>query len=238
MNNIIYAGQSDGFDDDAADKYFEITVLDKKPASRENEVNPEQYDVSAAPPRCRRGERKKGLCVVIDQAVIPLKQAVIFKDEGIRHAALQAEKYFNSDAGNKNAVLAALGSLIIAYALSACGNKKYSPTVELVRADVSKNLSNSAYSLDDFLKNLPLNYDYVRKLFKKETGATPRDYLEGLRMELAEKLISSGVSNKYSNYTVSQIAEACGYTEPLYFSRVFKKHFGINPSDYRAKILS
>jgi AraC-like DNA-binding protein len=41
------------------------------------------------------------------------------------------------------------------------------------------------------------------------------------------------MSNRYSEYTVSQIAEACGYSDPLYFSRVFKKYFGVAPSEYK-----
>ena len=51
-------------------------------------------------------------------------------------------------------------------------------------------------------------------------------------MERAQTIILSGVTNRYSDYTVTQIAEACGFSEPLYFSRVFKKHFGVAPSYY------
>ncbi len=79
---------------------------------------------------------------------------------------------------------------------------------------------------------MPLNYDYMRKLFKKEVGATPHEYLLGLRMRRAQTLISSGVSSGYGVLTVAQIAESCGFAEPLYFSRVFKKYFGVSPSLY------
>lgn len=176
------------------------------------------------------------LHIYIERPVLGLKAPAVIDDVenlGIRHAAGQAEIFFN--AGEKNdAVLAALGNLIVSYVAAGLGQeKKYSPAVGLVCEDISKNLSNSAYALDDFIKNLPLNYDYVRKLFKKEVGLTPREYLEGQRMELAVKLLTSGISNKYSNYSVSQIAEACGYAEPLYFSRVFKKRYGVSPSMYK-----
>ena len=127
----------------------------------------------------------------------------------------------------------ALGNLLVNLVSFYADKKKYSPVVELVREDIAKNLSNPLYALEDYLKKLPLSYDYVRKLFQKETGATPRTYLENARMELAASILSSGVTNKYSNYSVSQVAEACGYLEPLYFSRVFKKHFGVSPSEYK-----
>ena len=72
----------------------------------------------------------------------------------------------------------------------------------------------------------------MRKLFKKETGVTPHEYLTRARMRRAKEIILSGVTNRYSEYTVTQIAEACGFAEPLYFSRVFKKYFGVSPSRY------
>ena len=96
-------------------------------------------------------------------------------------------------------------------------------------------MSDSSFRLDDAIKTLPLNYDYVRKLFKSETGVTPREYLLNERMKLARELILSGVTNRYSEYTVSQIAEACGFSEPLYFSRVFKKFYGVPPTEYGDK---
>jgi AraC-like DNA-binding protein len=51
----------------------------------------------------------------------------------------------------------------------------------------------------------------MRKLFKKEVGATPHEYLLGLRMRRAQTLISSGVSSGYGVLTVAQIAESCGF---------------------------
>ncbi|MGN0682328.1 MAG: helix-turn-helix domain-containing protein [Oscillospiraceae bacterium] len=53
-------------------------------------------------------------------------------------------------------------------------------------------------------------------------------------MQMAEKLLCSthGVEQN-----ISQIAYICGFSEPLYFSRVFKKNFGVSPKSYaeRAK---
>ena len=110
--------------------------------------------------------------------------------------------------------------------------------VVTVRDEIKKNISTPSFSLEDSIKKLPLNYDYVRKLFKKETGATPHEYLTDCRMQLARELISSGIGNRYSNYSVGQIAEACGFSEPLYFSRVFKKYYGFSPSEAKNKWLT
>jgi AraC-like DNA-binding protein len=41
---------------------------------------------------------------------------------------------------------------------------------------------------------------------------------------------------RFTNSTVSQIAYLCGYTDPLYFSRAFKRHQGRSPAHYGASI--
>ena len=62
-------------------------------------------------------------------------------------------------------------------------------------------------------------------------GITPLEYLTDLRMKKAEIMLSSLWTRDYS---VSEIAELCGFDNALYFSRVFRKHFGCSPSDFAA----
>ena len=220
MNKIVFAGRF-GYEQERAKRYLEILVTNG--------------EVKVVPPYSESAEEVDGLRVFIEQPVTPVKSVCILRGseaEGVRQAAEQAAVFFGQG-GKSRAVLDALGNLLISYINHYLGDgKEYSPVVKLVLADIDKNVSNGTYSLEDALKKLPLNYDYVRKLFKKETGATPHEYLVSERMRLAASLISSGVSNRYSDYTVSQIAEACGFSEPLYFSRVFKKYYGVAPSEY------
>ncbi len=177
----------------------------------------------------------EGITVLIEQPLLPLKEITVVSDvinEGIRSAAEQAAAFFAAETRGKEAVLNALGELLTAYILTLCANEGISPAVAALKADVDKYFTDSAYSVDVAIRKLPLNYDYVRKLFKKETGVTPHEYLTRARMSRAKEIILSGVTNRYSEYTVTQIAEACGFAEPLYFSRVFKKYFGVSPSRY------
>ena len=60
-------------------------------------------------------------------------------------------------------------------------------------------------------------------------GVTPLEYLTGLRMKKAEIMLTSQWTR---DYAVGEIAELCGYENALYFSRVFRKHFGCSPSQY------
>jgi AraC-like DNA-binding protein len=177
----------------------------------------------------------KNLTVILEQALLPIKEVTVIpsaKAYGLKETFYQAEYYFNNGQSERSNILSALGELIAAYITAYSSDKKFSPVVNTIMAEIDKNLSTAGFSLDGFLRTLPLNYDYVRKLFKKEVGLTPHDYLTNSRMELAKTIMISGVSNQYSSYTISQIAEMCGFTEPLYFSRVFKKYFGISPSEY------
>lgn len=218
MNKIVFVGKNAS--GERENKYLEIIITN-------NEVH-------VIPPYCDfRLSGADFLRVYIDQPVTPIKEDFYFYENitFITFAALQAEEFLKQEKGE--AVLQALGNLLVSLVSFYADKKKYSPVVELVREDIAKNLSNPLYSLEDYLKKLPLSYDYVRKLFQRETGATPRTYLENARMELAANILSSGVTNKYSNYSVSQVAEACGFAEPLYFSRVFKKHFGVAPTDFK-----
>lgn len=246
MNRISYAGRSDAgkaeFNGaERTNKNYEIIIPDAR-----GEISCEggvyAYDTGCAvviPPLVRHILRGGGgLSVTIEQALLPFKEIRVIRDDGeggIAYAARQAVRYFNSDVAKKELVLTALGGLLVSYVTAFADSGQFSPVVAMIRADVSRYLSDSTYSLEDSMRKMPLNYDYVRKLFKKEVGVTPHEYLMRERMELARGLILSGISNQYSSYTVSQIAEACGFAEPLYFSRVFKKYFGVAPSEYGKK---
>lgn len=66
---------------------------------------------------------------------------------------------------------------------------------------------------------------YFGNLFKQETGMSFRNFLTLIRINRAEEMLYSG------EYKIHEIADACGFTDVFYFSRVFKKHRGLSPSD-------
>lgn len=67
---------------------------------------------------------------------------------------------------------------------------------------------------------------YVSFLFKKITNVGFNDYINHLRIQHALSLIESSMTS------ITQISELCGYSDPLYFSKVFKKKLGISPTTY------
>lgn len=230
LNGIIYAGEDIQIN---SCKHFEILLPLSSGSITCGEAVPFKHgQVIVIPPLSKVTlELAKGLRVTVEKALLPLKRVAVIDDDGaIAFAVNEAVKYFKSQ--KSELVLSALGSLLVGYISAFTAQKKYSPIVSTVAEGIDKNLTNTTFSLDDFLKTFPLNYDYLRRLFKKEAGISPREYLLKGRMELARGIILGGISNRYSEYTVSQTAEACGYSDPLYFSRVFKKYFGVSPSEY------
>ena len=68
---------------------------------------------------------------------------------------------------------------------------------------------------------------YFRRLFKEQTGESPKQYILNLRLKKAKQLLSC------SDMKIWSIAEFCGFESTAHFCRTFKSHFGITPKDYR-----
>lgn len=66
-----------------------------------------------------------------------------------------------------------------------------------------------------------------RTVFRRCTGMSPTEYMTRMRMRRACELLTM------EDLSVREVAEACGYPDQLYFSRVFRSYFGVAPSKYR-----
>ncbi|MBP3702540.1 MAG: AraC family transcriptional regulator [Lachnospiraceae bacterium] len=87
---------------------------------------------------------------------------------------------------------------------------------------------NSKISLDQIAHNMYLSPVYISKIFKEETGESPINYLIKIRLEKAKEILSSS-----NGGTVKTIAKMVGYDDVYYFSKLFKKYYGISPLHYR-----
>jgi len=83
-------------------------------------------------------------------------------------------------------------------------------------------------TLDDVAKAVNLNRDYLCRLFKKETDLPMFRYLNNLRMQRAASIIAENPDRSY----IRDVATAVGIDDQFYFTRVFKKHYGVSPSEY------
>jgi AraC-like DNA-binding protein len=85
--------------------------------------------------------------------------------------------------------------------------------------------------IERIAKSLSLDRHYLSRIFKKETGLSIQDYLVQERMKRACALLSEGRS-------ITESASLCGYADLCNFSKMFKRIYGISPSDYRKSKLS
>lgn len=72
-----------------------------------------------------------------------------------------------------------------------------------------------------------LSYSYFKKLFIEKYGVPPVKYVTKLKIDRACELLQTKM------FSVSKIAEICGFENVYYFSNVFKKYTGVSPKNYR-----
>lgn len=102
------------------------------------------------------------------------------------------------------------------------GNKH----VDMAKRYIDENYGNQI-KVEDIADSIGVDRKYLRNLFFKYLGISTKDYLTEVRIEKAKELLSQ------SSVAVGEIASAVGYPDALAFSKMFKKHVGVAPSDYR-----
>ncbi len=85
----------------------------------------------------------------------------------------------------------------------------------------------SVFSLDELAKAMFLSRETCSRLFKRMSGKNITMYLEEYRVGQSLPLIRNG------EYTISMIAEMCGFSSAGRFARAFRKYMGCNPREYR-----
>lgn len=88
---------------------------------------------------------------------------------------------------------------------------------------------NQQIIIEDYAKERAMTANWFIQSFKKTTKFTPMQYILSLRITNAMNLIDT------TNYNMTQIASAVGYDNSMYFSRVFKKHTGMTPTEYKQR---
>ena len=103
----------------------------------------------------------------------------------------------------------------------------YDSRIREVLLFLDVHLANERLSIQDAADSACLNVAYFGRLFRKVIGVSFNEYLARKRTERAAELLNS------TDMTVQEIAERVGIPSSSYFSTVFKKNMGMNPSRYR-----
>ncbi len=108
--------------------------------------------------------------------------------------------------------------------------QKTNGTIENAKQYIDKNFSREL-SLEEVSREVFVSPYYFSKLFKEQTGMNYIEYLTQKRMDAAKLLLRDG------QLSIKQICNKIGYSDPNYFSRLFRKLEGSTPSEYREEAM-
>lgn len=98
--------------------------------------------------------------------------------------------------------------------------------VQILRLRIIDRFTDPALRMQELQEDIPICGDYLRRLFRQEHGLTPHEYLTKLRLDHAAQLL------RYEGVSVAEAAFRSGFYDQLYFSRLFRRHMGISPSQW------
>lgn len=86
---------------------------------------------------------------------------------------------------------------------------------------------NEEIDIKKYAEGLNLSYSRFAHIFTEQIGISPHKYILQYRISKAAELLMT------SSLNISEISENVGFQDSLYFSRLFRKHMGISPTEYR-----
>lgn len=106
-------------------------------------------------------------------------------------------------------------------------SRKVSKLVHMAKEYIRRNFTSSDLSLKKIAAAVFAAPAYVSSLFKKEMGLSITEYITICRMQRAVELLHSQPES-----SLTAVSEQVGYTDPYYFSRCFKRYYGVTPSKF------
>lgn len=127
--------------------------------------------------------------------------------------------------GFRQMVECSIGQIFILLGRQDDNSRKNEDILSIVPCIIAENLTfeidlNSLADLSGY------SYHRFRHLFKERFGTSPKQYIQGCRVQKAKEMLRG------QDASVSEVALACGFSSFSAFSQIFKKHAGISPSIY------
>lgn len=111
--------------------------------------------------------------------------------------------------------------------ISSNGAESVQLCIEYICSNYNKNITNYDIAQAGFISPY-----YLNKRFKEVVGETPLQYLTKIRLKNAMTMLHN------PDYTIDTIARQCGFQNANYFTKVYKKHTGLTPSEFRNQKIS
>ena len=97
---------------------------------------------------------------------------------------------------------------------------------------LEENIANADVTVEQLAVHVGMGRTSMYNKIKGLTGKSPVEMIQEYRMEKATYYLKSG------QFSVSETSYKVGFSDPGYFSRSFKKHYGVSPADYIKKFKS
>ncbi len=98
--------------------------------------------------------------------------------------------------------------------------------MERIMKAVNKNLSDSDFNVDMLTREVGISRAQLHRKMKELTGISTSEFIRNIRLEQAARLL------KEQKINVTQVAYTVGFSNLAHFSTVFRKHFGMTPTEY------
>ena len=169
-----------------------------------------------------------------NELLAPIRSLRYALDNDSREAETLA-RVMSSRSGSYNEYLQALGNAFILLVLDFIGideiDRVHSEAVEQIIAKINKNFSDPEFKVKKALVESPYAEDYVREIFREQTGMTPNRMLTETRLSHAQNVILYSTADR----SIASIAQESGFDDLAYFSKIFKKKFGMSPVEYKKR---
>lgn len=191
-------------------------VIDIKGEYRHYTVN---FDIS----ECDRDK----LCELGDISVLHLNDLKYFKNTFRELTEIWKKKRFGYEMRATACVYGMLTEFLNELRTNKLKGKGYFkilPAKEYIDEDCKREIS-----ISELARLCSMSETNFRRSFSAALGQTPLRYRDNARLTLAKEYLLSGF------YSVSEVAELCGFEDPSYFGRFFKKYMGISPGQFKFK---
>jgi AraC-like DNA-binding protein len=96
---------------------------------------------------------------------------------------------------------------------------------------INENINDEKLNVEHLAGELFLSRSKLYRKIKALTGDTANEFIRKVRLEKAKQLISE------TEHTISEVCYKVGFSSPSYFTKCFKNHFGILPTEVRESIV-
>lgn len=148
--------------------------------------------------------------------------------------ALDRTRHLGSGLVLKGCLLQLLGTVcnrfeteLLAQAANQAAQRGRRDALGRVTQYIRSQITNPTLNLTDAAAAAFLSPNYLTHLLRKETGSTFSDLVSGRRMRMARTYLMHGTES------LSHIAQVCGFNDEAYFSRRFRKAYGLPPGQFR-----